>query len=165
MHTYSGQCWDDRGSHYSLWRRQEGGGAQPQAVRWVRPAWNLWWRTRRDTRCTYVLTHAHWISLADGVIMIVSHTFIFFVFWWEQSLLSSLFLSESLTVSARTRKHKDTRTLDVTYPFNLYFCVSIFPPPPLLLVYPWHDRAPLSFGPPWLPVSQQTIGTGAHLPF
>lgn len=81
MHTYSGRCWDDRGSHYSLWRRQEGGSAQPQAVRWARPAWNFWWRTHRDTHCTYVLTHAHWNSLADRVIMIVSHTFFFFCFW------------------------------------------------------------------------------------
>lgn len=92
-------------THCGEWRR--GGSAQPQAVRWVRLAWNV--------GDALIWTHELHLSTHTGHLL---------------SLIS-----------------------DVTYPFNLCLCISIFLPPPLLLVNPWHDRAPLLFGPPWLPVS------------
>lgn len=65
-------------------------------------------------------------------------------FGLEQSLLSSLFLSESLTV----RRCAHTKTLSLThfecclYPFNLCFCISVFLPPPSEVVNPQDDNPP-----------------------
>lgn len=135
----------------TLWRVKEGGSAQPQAVRWARLAWNVG-DTPTWTHELHLSTHTRTLKLPCRQSDNNSLASIHFFFWWEQSLLP-VWIIYCQSMYRQTQRHLLSLISDVTYPFNPCFCISIFLPPPLLLVNPWHDRAPLSFGPPWLSVS------------
>ncbi len=131
LHTYSGQdrCWDDRGSYHSPWGVKEGIAHDLRLVRWVRLARNVG-DTLARTHALRVYTHTRICALTRTMKLPCrqsdNNSLASIHFLWEQSLLSSLFLSESLTVRARTHKREGTHSRSRRILLTLSTSASLF---------------------------------------
>lgn len=88
-------------------------------------------------------------------------------FLWEQSLLSSLFLSESLNVRARALRHKDTHSHSRWMLLTLSTSASVylfFSHLPCHWWVPDMTEPPSCLAPHGCLSAWETIGTGANLP-
>lgn len=114
---------DDRGSSVE---RERGGSAQPQASEVSEASPKFGWHAHTDTCVARIHTCALTRTMKLPCRQSDNNSLASIHFLWEQSLLSSLFLSESLTVRARIHKHKDTHSHSRQMLLTLSTSASLF---------------------------------------